>query len=171
MRRAADRRIDFAHGRRQPDAAARTGVEPRLHLVQSFFRIDAAPDNVELHGGAALRGIDIVAFPCGGQDAAAVEDPFFQPELSRNRIRLVTVPEFHARRGVLRVGVSALDHEIGNHAMEKQGIKSTLLDQFAEVVAVQRRRVIEPEFDGSQRRFEHHDVLAGWAGRRFRSRI
>ena len=120
MGRAADGLVNFAHLRREPDASARALVKTLLDLVQPFVIEDLAPDDVELHGRTAPLRIDVVALAGGGDDAAAVEDALLQPELGGQGIRPVALTQQHARSGMLRVGVAALDHEVLDHTVEEQ---------------------------------------------------
>ena len=164
MRRAADGFVDFAHFRRQLHAAAGAVVKPFLDFVETGIVEDFAPDDIELHGGAALLGIHVIAFAGARQDAAAMEDAVFQPEFGRDRIVPIALAQQHARFGVLRIRIAALNHKVLNHTMEQERIKRPFRHQRPEIVAMQRRLVIEFQNDGPFRRLHHDDLFLFLAG-------
>ena len=70
------------------------------------------------------------------------------------------------RIGVLRVRVAALDHEAGDHAMERGAVVEPLLHQLLEVGAgLGRGLLVELDHDPALRGLEHHGHRLGGGGR------
>ena len=58
-----------------------------------------------------------------------MEDTVFQSEFGRDRIVPIALAQQHARFGILRIRITALNHKVLNHTMEQKRIKRSFRHQ------------------------------------------
>ena len=105
-------------------------------------RAAATGDNVELAGAAAVLGVDIVAFTGCCHRAAPMDNPW-RAELWFQGVTQVAIAQFLSRLCRAAVGVTSLNHEVIDDAVEEQRVVEVLVHQLQEVVAVDGGLVVE----------------------------
>ena len=83
-------------------------------------------------------------------------EEFREDDFGWQRVVGRVVADRPARFGVARGRVARLNHEIADDAMPEIAVVVALSDEFQEVVAMERRFVVEFEPDVSHRGFEEH---------------
>lgn len=99
--------------------------------------------DVELASAALLVGVYLVSFACRRECSLDVEVLFGEEFGGDGVSDVARAPEFAFGVGVLGVGVAALNHESLDDAVEEGVVEKLLVDEFEEVVAMERRVVEE----------------------------
>src|SRR5260221_4186209 len=98
-------------------------------------------DNIKLASAGGICRSNCINEPCSGQCALFVEE--FWIDFSRNGISRTTVAEVSAGFYGLGVGITPLDHELLDHAVEKSTIKIMLFRKLDEILFVFGRFVVQ----------------------------
>lgn len=142
---------------------AEFGAEALFPLVERLVRLRGACHNEKLAAARLPLRVHLIGQAGRRQGAAQVRETNF----GRNGVARPAAAEYGAGGCGFRVGVAALDHKVGDHAVEQQAVEKALCGQFEEIVAVPGRLVVQPYPDVAHAGADEHGgflFLAGGEG-------
>lgn len=134
--------VNLAHGRGEAHERVGLLVEALLQAVELVIGEGLSGDDVELPGRRGTLRVDGIVLAGHGESPGLVEvsgETYF----GRNGVRLGRIAESHSGQCMARGGVTRLDHEGRNDAVEEQAVVVVGTHMAEEVVAMQRRVVEE----------------------------